>query len=133
MNPRYRQVAQRAGHRCEYCRAPEVIFNFSFEVEHIIPTSKDGKDTEDNWALACRSCNLYKSAHINGFDSLEQTTVSLFHPRKQTWDDHFRINETSGQIEGITAIGRVTVKRLEMNSQAQQFARQQWMALGLFP
>ena len=37
MNPLYAPVAARAAHRCEYCRAPEVIFNFRFEVEHIIP------------------------------------------------------------------------------------------------
>ena len=36
MNPRYSAVAERAGHRCEYCGAPEVVFNFPFEVEHII-------------------------------------------------------------------------------------------------
>jgi len=37
MNLHYAQVALRAGHQCEYCRAPEVVFNFPFEVEHIIP------------------------------------------------------------------------------------------------
>ncbi len=48
MNPRYVQVALRAGHRCEYCHAPEVVFNFPFEVEHIIPVSRCGLDTESN-------------------------------------------------------------------------------------
>ena len=61
MNPRYALVAARAGHRCEYCQAPEAIFNFPFEVEHVVPPGKAGPDTEDNWALACRSCNLFKS------------------------------------------------------------------------
>lgn len=37
MNPNYPPVAERAGHRCEYCHAPEAIFNVLFEVEHIIP------------------------------------------------------------------------------------------------
>jgi hypothetical protein len=36
MNPQYAEVARRAGHRCEYCRAPEIIFNFPFEVEQIV-------------------------------------------------------------------------------------------------
>jgi hypothetical protein len=35
MNPKYAFVALRAGHRCEYCHAPEVVFNSLFEVEHI--------------------------------------------------------------------------------------------------
>ena len=30
MNPRYPQVALRALHRCEYCHAPESVFNFPF-------------------------------------------------------------------------------------------------------
>jgi len=35
MNRHYAGVAERAGHRCEYCHAPEAIFNLPFEVEHI--------------------------------------------------------------------------------------------------
>lgn len=37
MNPFYTLVADRAAHRCEYCHDPELVFNFPFEVEHIIP------------------------------------------------------------------------------------------------
>ncbi len=44
MNRLYPLVAQRAGHRCEYCRAPEEIFSFPFEVEHINPKSRKGPD-----------------------------------------------------------------------------------------
>ena len=35
MNPLYFLVAERAYHRCEYCHAPESIFNAVLEVEHI--------------------------------------------------------------------------------------------------
>lgn len=58
MNPNYRDVARRAEHRCEYCRAPEVIFNFAFEVEHIVPKSQLGSNELSNLALACRCCNI---------------------------------------------------------------------------
>ena len=37
MNPYYLEVALRANERCEYCKAPETVSNFLFEVEHIIP------------------------------------------------------------------------------------------------
>jgi hypothetical protein len=57
MNKNYGEVAERAGHRCEYCRAPEVIFNLPFEVEHIVPTPEERIDGQANLALACRSCN----------------------------------------------------------------------------
>jgi 5-methylcytosine-specific restriction endonuclease McrA len=60
MNPFYTLVADRAAHLCEYCHAPELVFNFPFEVEHIVPRSLGGADAEFNLALACRSCNLRK-------------------------------------------------------------------------
>ncbi len=133
MNPRYAQVASRAGYRCEYCRVPEAVFNFSFEVEHIVPVSREGADAEANWALACRSCNLRKASHTNGADPRSQAVARLFHPREDRWEEHFRVDAESGEIKGSTAIGRATVARLEMNSEAQLEARRQWMRLDLFP
>lgn len=133
MNPRYALVALRAGHRCEYCCAPEAIFNFPFEVEHIIPISREGLDSESNWALACRSCNLRKAIHLNGVDPESQAIARLFHPRHDRWVEHFRVAMESGGIEGLTPVGRATVARLAMNSATQIAARRQWMRLDLFP
>ena len=133
MNPRHAQVALRAGHRCEYCHAPEAVFNLPFEVEHIIPVSREGTDTDFNWALACRSCNLRKAAHISGIDPGSKSVVRLFNPREDRWEEYFQADVENGEIEGVTAIGRATVARLEMNSETQMAARRQWMRLGLFP
>jgi hypothetical protein len=133
MNPLYPLVAERAGYRCEYCRAPEAIFNFPFEVEHIIPTARDGPDDESNRALACRSCNLYKSDQLEALDELTQEVVGLFHPRKDRWDEHFRVERESGTILGLSSTGRVTVAVLQMNRPIQLTARRQWMRLKLFP
>lgn len=133
MNPRYPKTALRAGHLCEYCHAPEAVFNFPFEVEHIIPVSREGIDIESNWALACRSCNLRKLAHIDGIDPENQTVVRLFHPRKDRWEDHFQADAESGEIKGLTAVGRATVEQLNMNSEIQLLARRHWIHLDLFP
>jgi hypothetical protein len=133
MNPFYRLVALRAGHRCEYCHAPEQVFNFSFEIEHIIPIFHKGTDAQDNLALACRSCNLRKSSHISGVDPETQTLSSLFHPRQNCWEEYFRVDTESGRIEGINIIARATIARLEMNSEIQLIARRQWMRLEIFP
>jgi hypothetical protein len=54
MNPHYPLVAQRAAHQCEYCPAPEAVFNMAFEVEHIIPPRHGGRDEPSIGALACR-------------------------------------------------------------------------------
>jgi len=133
MNPHYPQVALRAGHRCEYCHAPEAVFNLSLEVEHIVPVARGGEDTAANWALACRSCNLYKATHVSGHDPASDGVVRLFHPREDRWENHFQVAPESGEMVGRTPIGRATVTRLGLNSAAQVTARRQWMRLGLFP
>ncbi len=133
MNPHYEVVAARAGHRCEYCQAPEAVFNSPFEVEHIIPLVCGGADTVSNWALACRACNVRKGAYLQHADPVTKAVVRLYHPREDLWDEHFRVERETGVIEGRTAIGRATVAPLAMNSSAQCAARQHWMRLGLFP
>lgn len=47
----YPDVAQRADHLCEYCHAPEVLFNSRFPVDHIIPRVFGGSDDLENLAL----------------------------------------------------------------------------------
>jgi hypothetical protein len=131
VNRDYLSVAERAAHRCEYCRAPEVVFNFPFEVEHITPPGAGGTDEDINKALACRSCNLHKSDRIEGFDAETQTNTRLYNPRQDRWSDHFRYEPTTAEIIGLTAIGRVTVASLQMNGAVQIAARQQWQRLGL--
>ncbi|MEH1946947.1 HNH endonuclease [Nostoc sp.] len=133
MNPYYTEIAGRANHRCEYCQAPEVVFNFPFEVEHIIPISRQGANTKANLALACRSCNLRKGTRISGTLPDSNTEVRLFHPRENQWSEHFQVDVESGKIRGMTPVGEVTVEYLAMNSSAQVAARQLWIRLGLFP
>ncbi|MBA2732180.1 MAG: HNH endonuclease [Acidobacteria bacterium] len=131
MNPYYPLVSARARHACEYCRAPEIVFNLSFEVEHITPQSRGGESTENNLALSCRSCNLYKSDYVSAVDELTQQEADLFNPRRDLWDEHFSIVEETGEIKGLTVSGRATVLRLRINSTAQVEARKQWLRLGL--
>lgn len=133
MNPRYPVVAGRAEHCCEYCRAPEAVFNLLFEVEHIIPLSLEGRDDDPNLALACRACNLFKSGYVTGHDEVTQTEVRLFHPRLDRWEEHFQIEPELGVIRGLTDVGRATVQRLRMNLRVSLIARLQWMRLGIFP
>jgi len=133
MNPLYVRVALRAGHRCEYCHAPEAVFNFSFEVEHIVPVARGGTSNEANLAMACRSCNLRKAVHLSGEDPQSGEMVRLFRPREETWEGHFVVKEESDEVLGLTPIGRATIARLDMNSPAQRAARRQWRRLGFFP
>lgn len=133
MNSHYALVAARGGHRCEYCHAPEAVFNFPFEVEHIAPSNRGGTETDENLALACRSCNLFKSDAIAAVVSDTGEMCRLFHPRADRWLDHFAVDAESCELRGLTPIGRATVGQLRMNNPPQLLARQQWLRLGLFP
>lgn len=133
MNRNYALVATRAAHRCEYCHAPEAVFNFPFEVEHILPTSLGGSDVVANLALACRSCNVLKAANVKGLDPESQEEVSFYHPRGDSWEVHFLVDLETADVLGRTAIGRATVARMQMNRDSQRNARRQWMRLELFP
>ncbi len=117
MNPHYPAVALRAGHRCEY----------------IVPLIRQGADADHNLALSCRACNLRKATYLDHQDPLTGEVVRLFHPRRDDWMEHFRVDEETGTLEGRTSIGRATVKRLDMNSSTQRDARRLWLRLGLFP
>jgi hypothetical protein len=132
MNPHYAAIARRARHRCEYCHAPEAVFNFPFEVEHVVPSSRGGTDEEENLCLACRACNLRKADRLEGRDDVTGDTVGLFHPRQQRWAEHFQIDFESGEIQGRTPTGRATVSCLDLNHPLQQAARPLWIRLGLF-
>jgi hypothetical protein len=133
VNRHYPVVARRAGHRCEYCHAPEAVFNLPFEVEHVAPWPAGGSDDDANLALACRSCNLYKSVHVSVTDDVTGKEARLFDPRREAWSDHFEADAVTGEIVPRTASGRVTVTVLRLNGPLQIEARRQWMRLGLFP
>lgn len=133
MNRFYLKIAKRAGKICEYCRAPEIASNFLFEVEHIVPRSRKGKTESNNLALACRSCNIFKSDHLDGIDENGAEIARLFHPRLDDWHEHFRSNEETFETEGLTEIGRGTINRLRLNNPLQIQARRQWHRLELFP
>ena len=133
MNSSYARLLERAINRCEYCHAPTRTFNFPFEVEHITPRSDGGQDGLDNFALACHSCNAFKSTRQIAIDPETNITVRLFHPRLDRWQDHFVTEADSHLLQGKTSIGRATINALQINSSEQQLARSQWMRLNLFP
>ena len=114
------KISERAEARCEYCRLPDAVSTHSFHIDHILPIKHEGTDEIDNLAWACLSCNLHKGSDISAFDDVGQL-IRLFNPREDKWDEHFILD--GYEITGISAIGRVTVKILKMNSAKQMDAR----------
>jgi hypothetical protein len=109
-------VRERAGNRCEYCHVHQRYYpDFTFHIEHIIARQHRGTDNPDNLALACHLCNHKKGPNLSGIDPDTGESTRLFHPRTDVWAGHFRVDE-SGQIVGLTAIGRSTAYVLGMNA-----------------
>lgn len=127
------QIADCDGGRCCYCRTQEINSGIPLSFEHILPQSKGGKTTFENVCLACRPCNEFKASVTKGLDLLTGESVALFNPRSQKWTDHFEWNEDGTRIKGLTPVGRVTNRQLQMNRVAIVITRRRWVSSGWHP
>jgi len=109
------EVARRARHCCEYCQSQARFSPDPFSIEHIRPRSRGGAIDPSNLALSCQGCNSHKYTSTEAVDPVTGESVSLFHPRKQKWGDHFIWNEDYTLILGRTPMGRATIEKLKLN------------------
>src|SRR5436305_1310587 len=110
-------VWDRAGAMCEYCRMPQGFDPVTFELEHIIPEKHDGATELDSLALACFFCNRFKGPNLAGVDPETQQIVPLFHPRHQSWAEHFFWS--NGVLKGRSPEARATIAVLRKNDPAR--------------
>jgi hypothetical protein len=108
-------VGSRAGFSCEYCQSREQFAVQSFAVEHVEPQSAGGSDELDNLAYSCQGCNNHKYTRTRAVDPATGIEVSLFHPRRDRWADHFAWTEDCSEVIGLTPTGRATVALLRLN------------------
>jgi hypothetical protein len=128
-HPLYAVVGTRAGGLCEYCKTPERLAGYAFEVEHIVPTTRGGRDELDNLALSCGFCNKAKGSRQRAADPMTGTVVPLFNPRTDAWHEHFSWRDDYTIVLGTTSVGRATVAALRLNTQRRRDARILWRAL----
>ncbi|MEE3718104.1 HNH endonuclease signature motif containing protein [Tumidithrix elongata RA019] len=126
-----RLVIQRANNLCEYCGLSQLGQAATFHIDHVIPVVAGGLTTEDNLALACVSCSLYKGARQDVEDPETNKMVPIFNPRQQSWREHFCWNDV--QIVGLTAVGRATVNALKLNRAIILAIREEEKLLGRHP
>ena len=109
------KVRKRAQYKCEYCQIPEAATPFiAFHAEHIIARQHQIDDSLENLALSCDRCNAYKGPNLSSIDPTTNTIVELFHPRKESWEDHFQVQD--GLVIGTTACVRARARLLNMNA-----------------
>lgn len=127
------RVIRQAGNRCGYCQSSEAITGIPLEIEHLIPESRGGLTIEENLWLACAPCNAHKASRASGFDPLTGIETSLFNPRTQSWQEHFRWSPDGALMEPLTPTGRATVAVLKLNRPLVVAARRRWVEVGWHP
>lgn len=131
------EVRRRAGGCCEYCRIPQAAFRRPFHIEHIIARQHGGSTQLDNLALACWYCNFKKGPNLTGVDPQTGEIAPLFHPRKDKWADHFSVRigtlrPLGIEIQGLTPVGRATMRVLALNEEMRQMLRYELWLEGLY-
>jgi hypothetical protein len=109
-----RRVIERAQSCCEYCKLSAQVAFFPHEVDHITAEKHGGQTTLDNLAYTCWRCNRHKGSDLGSFDPITGGFAFLFHPRQQSWTEHFQWQDL--EILGKTPEGRVTIYLLQLNT-----------------
>lgn len=126
-------VESRAGRRCEYCRAPQPATGIRYHLEHVFPESLGGTDEVDNLALACPTCNYYKSNHLLGIDEKRFNWPAAVQSKERPMARTFDFDSSTLRLKGKTDTGKGTVNRFLMNNSMQLEARRLWVELELYP
>jgi hypothetical protein len=126
-----RLVQERAKQRCEYCLLHSDNAFLFHEPDHIIARKHDGATDEENLAWSCFICNRFKGTDISSIDPESGEITRLFHPRKDVWDEHFRLE--GGAIVGLTARGRATSSLLQFNRRESVEIRNLLQKTGQYP
>jgi HNH endonuclease len=124
-------VIRRAGNHWEYCLLSQTGQEATFHVDHILAEANGGITAQENLAFACVSCSLRKEARQSGVDPETGKRVSLFHPRRDDWAEHFRWYGV--EVESITAKGRATIAVLRLNRPSILVIRDEERLRGRFP
>lgn len=125
-----RMVNTRANGRCEYCRINEKYTVKRHEVDHVYAEKHGGLTEPDNLCFSCLICNRFKGSDLCSLDPETNEISALFHPRRDIWDDHFKLQDT--MIVGKTPKGRVTIKILQMNTPERLAERRILIDLSLY-
>jgi hypothetical protein len=78
----------------------------------------------------CSFCNSFKGPDISGIDPDTRKLTKLFNPRRHRWQHHFRYQ--GAILTGRTAIGRTTIRVLQINCEEGVTLRGSLITEGLF-
>jgi hypothetical protein len=124
-------VSIRAEHLCEYCLIAIEDTFFGGEVDHIVSVKHGGATVAENLAYTCQPCNRNKGSDLGSIYWPSGQLVRFFHPRADHWADHFVLHGVV--IHPLTAIGSVTARILDFNSEERLQERHGLIEAGRYP
>ncbi len=126
--PLRREVAARAGGRCEYCRLPAWALLAGCEVDHVISLKHGGRTESSNLALSGARCNRAKGTDVGSIIPETGQFSRLLNPRADRWAEHFAPD--GARLTGKSVIGRVTITLLRLNDDERVLERRWLQRLG---
>ena len=124
-------VSTRAEHVCEYCLIDIADTFFGGEVDHIVSVKHGGASEADNLAYTCQPCNRNKGSDLGSIYGPSGQLVRFFNPRIDHWAAHFALHDSL--IHPLTAIGEVTARILDFNSEERLQERYGLIEQGRYP
>jgi HNH endonuclease len=116
-HPHHHQVRSRYQGRCGYCGVTEDEVGGELTVDHYVPLTAGGDDSEANLVYACFRCNLFKSDfYPTALD--RQLGRYVLHPLRDDPKQHWRLDEATGRLEPISESGRFHITLLHLNRSA---------------
>lgn len=113
-HPQHDNVRALYDYRCGYCSVSEVEAGGELTVDHFIPVSAGGDDTDDNLVYCCSRCNLYK-ADLVPVTAERPPSARLLHPLRDKVELHVSFDEHSGLLVPLTDTGRFHIVWLHLN------------------
>ena len=126
-----RTVSDRARGVCEYCLIHEDDGHFPLQFDHIISRKHRGLTASSNLALACLRCHVAKGTDISVPTGSPPRPVRLFHPRRDSWRQHFKLS--AARILPCTDTGTATVQLLDLNAPDRLLLRRTLIKAGRYP
>ena len=128
-----RSVVLRAEGLCEYCLLHESDAFFPHQIDHIISEKHGGATETDNLALSCGNCNRLKGSDIASFVPGTSNLVRFFHPRTDTWSEHFALTGNGVFLEALSDVGAATAHIFGFNEEERLAERIFSREAGRFP
>ena len=100
---------------------------FPHQIDHIVSRKHGGSSDISNLAYACVLCNRYKGTDIAAMDRSGRP-IRLFDPRRDSWDEHFKLD--GPVIQPLTPIGEATARILRLNVADRVIERRLFQKLG---